>query len=314
VRDPGRPVESGRLVGDFGTVAASGGFVYVGAANNGGVAVVDARNPAELRQIVDLSLGGVPRQLAVSGNRLLALTPDILYVLDASDPVSPRPLGQMEVSVEEPSGIAPGKGRGMAVRGDVVYLASYGGLQVVDVHDGTEPRRLSVRQVPSIGLGTMGSVGIRVPSGGDVAVAGHTVLFAGDGTGTWTFGAGTPDGMTEVFEGRYRANFEYSDFSPDYAGCPPDDKWWYLVPTDEFRQRYDALRPDCARGTGGDGCYVRARFEGRVTPPMTAGVTWYRSPSVTVTRLIDMWRGSDCPGPARDLARLYLPRALSASD
>jgi hypothetical protein len=185
------------------------------------------------------------------------------------------------------------------------------GLVVVDVRDPAAPRRLSVRDVPSIDLDGS-TVSIRVPSGGDVAVAGDTVLFAGDGTGLWTFGAGTPDGMTEEFEGLYRANFEHSDFAPDYAGCPVDDDWWwYLVPSEEFRERYQALRPKCDSDATGDGCYVWARFEGRVTPPMTAGNTWYRSRSVTVRRLIDMRPVPDCTGPLRPAPRLFLPHVVS---
>jgi hypothetical protein len=194
VRDPSQPTELGRLAGDFGAIAVNGMYVYAGRAEGTGLRVIDVADPAVPHVTSVHATVGPVRQLAVSGVRLLAVAADALYVYDVANPSRPRELGHVDVRIPGPDGYDwPTGTLGLAVLNEVAYVGWSGHLQTFDIRDGSAPRRLSVRQVPSVGLAESG-VDLRVATGGDVAIAGRTLVVAGDGTGSWVFSVRAPDG------------------------------------------------------------------------------------------------------------------------
>ncbi|HEY0179748.1 MAG TPA: hypothetical protein VGC30_08960, partial [Dokdonella sp.] len=142
--DPLHPAETGRLPYAYASAAAaSGGFVYLGTATNGGIVqVVDVSDPAHP---VERGALGVPTvdRLQVHGTMVYAadeLTG--LHVVDASDPDAPV---QRALYDDGCFGfVAAAYDVALSDDGTRAYVACETGLHVVDVSDPDAPRTLGV--------------------------------------------------------------------------------------------------------------------------------------------------------------------------
>ncbi len=313
LRDPGHLVELGRAPGSFLSLAVAGGHVFAGSSNAPEIRAFTAGTApgaAALTPAGSVTLEQPVRDLVAERERLYALDEGSnVLVVDAADPRQPRLLGQLALRVVgDDNSFVFGPAIGLAVRGDVVYAGSCFALQTIDASDPAAPRRVAIRAIPSHLMIEHGPVDF-IPTGGQVAAAGWDVYIAGDMTGLWTFGAGTLEGRTEVFEGLYWANFEHSELVPARA-CANDAATWYLRldRNSDFERRYRALYPDYDRCCPHVSGHAWVRFEGRVTPPSPTGFLWFLEREVTVTRVLDMWKVPGCAFAPRPWeARSYLP-------
>lgn len=314
-RDPATPVETATFPGTVKDLAVWGDLLVAAVADPPTLTLFDLRDPAHPAQVGSLPLAGSAFKIAAQDGRIYLLMGGAVVVVDSSDPAAPRLRGRLDL--REGKVFPFGAPQDLVARGAVVYLGNYSNVQTIDASDPDAPRRVDVRIINSFIDLLTGPTEEWMPSGGYLAAAGHMVHLAGDKTGLWSFGAGTPEGMTETFEGLYWANFEHSRFVPAYAlddaGCPPDAAWWYLVAGDEFRERYDRIYPE-ARGVPPRGAtgYVWARFEGGVSAPSATGFTWGLARGMRAGHVLDMWPVPGCafaPKPQEEgkTSRLFVP-------
>jgi hypothetical protein len=151
VSDPARPVKVAELPGLANGLALQGGYVYLADRYNrdvhreyeitGGLRVVDIRDPTNLQEIglCEWQEGGAGDVVVNGRYAYLTGHPDILRILDISDPLAP---------VEVGLGNVPGTLYRMVVIDDYAVLsgtdAAYReGLYIVDVSDPTQPVELA---------------------------------------------------------------------------------------------------------------------------------------------------------------------------
>ncbi|HRA21348.1 MAG TPA: hypothetical protein PLZ56_12955, partial [Anaerolineae bacterium] len=84
----------------------------------------------------------------------------------------------------------------VAARSPVVYLGNYRNIQTIDAGDPDAPRWIDVRFINAFIDLLAGPTEDWMPTGGFLAAAGNRVHLAGDKTGLWSFGAGTPGMLT----------------------------------------------------------------------------------------------------------------------
>lgn len=306
ISDAGRPSEISRVAGSFLSVAAGGGRAFAGTAEDpprvrAYTLVLSADGPV-LTEVASLTLSAPALALTTAGGRLFVRDAENrLHVADAEDPAGLRWRGTLDLAewgeVHDP-----------VVRGDVVYAGGYDSLETIDVRDPAAPRSLGVRAIPGVGQIASQAM-VSVATGGFVVAAGWEVYAAGDLTGLWVFGAGTPPGFTEGFEGLYWANFEHSRFAPG-GRCPREgDEWFLFAPSgSDFEARYRALYPTYRdSGPAGRSGWAWARFEGSVSPPAPARFPHWLDRAVTVTRVVDMWALPSCGYAPRPGERVWLP-------
>lgn len=295
-RDPASPVETATIPRTLTDLAVWGDLLVAAVADPPSLTLFDLRDPAHPAQVGNLPLAGSAYRIAAQAGRIYLLMGGAVVIVDSTDPAAPRLRGRLDL--REGNVFPFGAPQDLAARGPVVYLGNFSNVQTIDAGDPDVPRWIEVRFFNTfINLLTRPNEDW-LPTGGYLAAAGHMVHVAGDKTGLWSYGAGTPEGMAENFEGLYWASFEHSRFVPDYAldddGCPPDTAWWYLVPGDEFRERYDQIYPDARgfppRGSG----YVWARFEGSVSSPSATGFTWFLTRRIRTGQVLDMWPVPGC--------------------
>jgi hypothetical protein len=147
----GRPVEIGRVswssdAGSAVDLEVMDGHAWI-ASRTGrpGVRVVDLRDPARPEVVAELRGDGI-EALAVGDGGVYLLSVgaldgrQLLQVLDASRPASPRSLGQID--------LPPLSGGRLLVAGGLVFVAREGDLRVIDVRLPSQPDEIAWHALP----------------------------------------------------------------------------------------------------------------------------------------------------------------------
>ena len=179
LRNPAAPMKVATLLSEQRTAAviARGDYLYVSVSDSPSFLVYDLSDPDDPALVAGLPVSGASQALALSGQYAYLTGPD-LKVIDVSAPSAPVLIGT--------SGHLPGLAAAVTVAGGCAYVATYveAGLQVVDVSDPTNPRRVG-------GLSLPGS-----PTA--VAVSGSLAFVATGPTGVLVVEVSNPASPIEV--------------------------------------------------------------------------------------------------------------------
>lgn len=104
----------------------------------------------------------------------------------------------------------------------------------------------------------------------------------------------TPEGPA-VYEGIYGAMFEVSEFVTGTLRCPGHGAGWWLVPNEEFWDRFKALYPDPHPFPPPIPDMVFTRFRGLLSPPGRFGHLGAYEHEVRVVELLAMVKIEACP-------------------
>jgi len=134
VSDPTDPEEINSfnaVVGNFGSVAKSGNFVY--ALDYDQLTVIDVSDPTNATKVLNVKLDSVSlsSRLEAVGDFVYALTNSDLYAVDVSDPSQP-------VAYENNS-----SGKDLVVYGKYLLRTGGGGLSVIDISEPAHPSGVS---------------------------------------------------------------------------------------------------------------------------------------------------------------------------
>jgi len=133
--NPATPVPVTTYPIDSADVRVVGDRAYVGAyygAKPGGLFILDVHDPAHPKQLGSTSTPIDGLKVEVAGNRAYVLNYDGLYIIDVSNPLALKQLGNYPISHAED----------MQVIGDVVHLVDRGiGLEILNTRD---PRNISL--------------------------------------------------------------------------------------------------------------------------------------------------------------------------
>jgi len=146
--------------GPIQTVDAEGHIIVVG--RGSGLAIINADDPAVLRQVGQLELDGVADDISFSGDlAFVAVDRQGLVVVDISEPAQPVEIGHFPTDSQA---------EGVVVTGSFGYLIDrWGGLWILDVSDPENPSQ----------LGFLDATGVQE----GLAVSGDLVLIAGGSAG-----------------------------------------------------------------------------------------------------------------------------------
>ena len=192
-RDPTSPVETVTVPGTLNDLAVWGDLLVAAVADPPSLTLYDLRDPAHPAQVGTLPLAGSAYKIAAQAGRIYMLMGGALVVVDSSDPAAPRLRGRLDL--REDNRFPFGAPSDVAARSPVVYLGNYSNVQTIDASDPDAPRWVDVRFINSFIDLLAGPTEDWMPTGGFLAAAGNRVHLAGDKTGLWSFGAGTPEGM-----------------------------------------------------------------------------------------------------------------------
>jgi hypothetical protein len=172
ISDPVRLPEVGSLTlpGEARAVTVAGPLVFV-AAHDRGMRVVDSDNPAAP---VERGFYDAPRSVqdvaVVDSFALLTDGERGLRIEDISDPSQPREVGHYD---------AMGRADGIAIDGNLAYIAEQGGLRVLDISDPRNPVEVNFVGVPGRGL--------------DIALSGDYAYYAASEFGLRIFNIANPE-------------------------------------------------------------------------------------------------------------------------
>lgn len=201
-------------------IAVDGDLVYLANGTEGGLCVVDVRDPANPSLLGVVDTPGDAQGVAVAGTVVLVADRSTgLLAYDVADPSAPRFLDAFDT---------PGAAHSVTVEAGLAYVADeFAGLQIIDVSDPSDLRRAGEYDTPdwAHGVTVEGSLayvadrgtGVVVldvsnpndprllreqPTGGDayaVAVAGDRIFVAAEAAGVRVFDAPAPGAMQEIY-------------------------------------------------------------------------------------------------------------------
>ena len=185
-----------------------GTFAYV--ATESGMTVLDVSNPAAPVVLGTFATPGPCQGIDVGAHAYLACELSGIFVVDISNPAAPTLVGSLRL---------PGDSRDVAVKGDVLYVASFGGeLYVVSLANPSRPTQVAVRGLlawHAASQDTLMAKKMRAqPTAGgakatSVAVAGHLLV-----TNDWNYGRLYAFDITvptnPIFKGTHYAPFVLS--------------------------------------------------------------------------------------------------------
>ena len=134
--DPANPTLTGSLALGSNTakIAVNGNYAYV-ADRSYGLYIVDVSNPASPVQVSSVDTGET-LSIAARDNYLYLYGDGKLNIFDVSNPANPVLIGLLDLYPPYPGVRTEGKGWGIAVDGDYVYI---GGLSVINVSNPAAP-------------------------------------------------------------------------------------------------------------------------------------------------------------------------------
>jgi hypothetical protein len=215
-------VEQRALTHPGARVAVADGRVYVATEGRTGSAHFPHTSTFQVLDGGAIDLNGAnPRDLAVQGGYgYVATGPDEgtqmeggLRVIDARDPASPRQVGVVRILV--PDGQTVAWATGVALQGDIAYVAHTGGVEVVDVANPAAPAIVTR---------------VQIPGGANDVVTSNGRLYATDARGLRIYS------LTDPRQPALIGTYESPDVSTAAATgvVAVADTWAYLA-------RYDAL-------------------------------------------------------------------------
>lgn len=161
IADPARP----RIVGSFAVPGGSqvardvwsdGKLAYVARASGevlqgaqGGLTIVDVRNPASPVEVSSFEAGATTGNLTVAGGSAYLATSAGLIIVDVSDPAKPAKRATVPTAATVLDHIRSYGGAGVAVRNGIAYVADgYGGVNLIDVSNPARARHVGWYVVP----------------------------------------------------------------------------------------------------------------------------------------------------------------------
>ncbi len=150
-------------------VEANAGLLYV-ADGDGGVAIVDAQNPAAPVEVGRTTIEGTAQQIALDVSTMHAYVSAGaagMIVVDVSDPTSPVQVGRADT---------PGTTTQISLADGRAFVADWNDVRVYDIADPTQPQLIAVEAIPVESFPRILGVG-----------AAGNLAFAGEWTGLYVY-------------------------------------------------------------------------------------------------------------------------------